>query len=232
MNESTRCDSCSPETGYTVQCYLPLGHEGIHWDREGGGFHWSDEPPPKVDLKATMTRLSFLRIAGVGSIFLSALGGILVGRKLPIGTFSPLRGIGTADHPLMEKLAHGPLDPINSNQLWCRQQVASALQRAFPTCTTCMRCGFPWAIAKGKSVESAKWRGLFAICHDCWDELQVAQYRAPYYRALCEENHADWLRYKDKYPDDPDPLTYWPTILANIEKESGPARGTVWIRTE
>lgn len=152
-------------------------------------------------------------IASVASL----IGGIFVGRTFRIGPFDPQNGIGTSSNPFTDKLAAGPLDDMNSNFLWCRQQVAKTLQAAFPGYSTCGRCGFPWAIAKSKDIPSGPHSGIFAICRDCWDELQVAELRKPYYLALLKQQHESWLGYKNKYPDSPDPMSEWSTVEASIE---------------
>lgn len=168
-----------------------------------------------------MTRGTF--ISSIFALFggTALFGGIFIGHKIPLGPYKDFNGVGSESDPFSDKLAHGPLDNMNTPRLWCRQQVAEALKRAFPGYSTCERCDWPWSLIQERTVYYSGDAGSFALCRDCWDELQVAELRIPYHRKLAEEQHAQWLKYKDKYPGSPDPLgSQWEALKAQIIVDS------------
>ena len=117
---------------------------------------------------------------------LLSAGGIMAGCKnSPIQDWD---GDGSDKNPYTDRLAHGPLDPINSRMLYCRLKTASTMKALFPRYSTCNRCDWPWAVIQSASVWGSHGRGMFAICRDCWDELMVSKYRLPYYKALYDSH--------------------------------------------
>jgi hypothetical protein len=118
-----------------------------------------------------------------------------------------------------EELAHGPLDSVWSNRLYFRHKLAPIATKMFPAFAGCGRCGLPWCLLRERCVNYSPSSGTFALCVDCWEELQISEHRIPYYRQVCEIQHADWLRYKAKYPEEPDPLEHWPALEKAIRAE-------------
>jgi hypothetical protein len=154
---------------------------------------------------------------GIGGL-LAMLGfGKMFGIKFPI---SLTDGDGSHEHPWTDKLAHGLLDEVWSSRLYARQQVVKMIRGAFPGFSTCGRCEFPWCLVQGRSVDWSASSGTFALCRDCWDELQIAEYRIPYYHQANQMQHDQWLAYKHIHPDSEDPLSHWEALKKGVEEES------------
>lgn len=100
-------------------------------------------------------------------------------------------GDGSAEQPFSERTMHGPLDDVESGMLYRRAQLATEFKRMFPGWGRCDRCQWPWAIVRGHCTWHQPHSGVFCLCHDCWEELQVPELRLPYYRMLWERWHVD-----------------------------------------
>ena len=91
------------------------------------------------------------------------------------------KGLGTKNDHLTDGLAHGPLDKVSTRLLYARQQIATRLQLPFLGHSTCGRCKWPWPLVREHSTEYAPGSGCFPLCEDCWWELQIPEWRMPYY---------------------------------------------------
>lgn len=93
-----------------------------------------------------------------------------------------IRGQKTKDEQLQEKYRNASYDE--------RKRKSYDERAAYPSHSTCKRCGLPWAVVPNRSIQYGN-GGCFAICEMCWDELGTAEKRIPYYLALLDS----WLRW-------------------------------------
>lgn len=99
-------------------------------------------------------------------------------------------GDGSDERPFEERTISGPHDEVESGLLYRRSQMVSELRRTFRDWGHCERCGWPWSVVRGHTTWHEPHRAVFCLCHDCWEELQVPEYRLPYYRMLWERSFA------------------------------------------
>jgi hypothetical protein len=142
--------------------------------------------------------------------------GLVAGCRFPVVRTTD--GDGTESNPSAPRVAHGPLDTINSSLLYARLQLAKSMQLAFPGYSTCDRCRWPWAVVRGHVVVTRKGWGMFSICEDCWSELRSSQCRIPYYKKLYDsydrtdngtwEEYEDAIKAEDPYPYALDPASW------------------------
>jgi hypothetical protein len=157
----------------------------------------------------TMTR----RVFSIAAVW-SAVGSLLGCKTKPTQNVEALAE--------SQQLAHGPLDDVWSTRCYYRKYIAPAMKPIFPGIATCGRCDLPWSLLREHAVFYSESRATFALCEDCWDELQVSEHRIPYYRQVNEMQHQDWLKYKAQYPSDPDPLSEWPALEKAIKAADDP----------
>lgn len=124
-----------------------------------------------------------------------------------------------------------------------RKARARELRRKAPGYGTCYRCDTPWCFTESHSttydrkfpprqgrepMRSTSSSGMFPLCEDCWQELDSAQARLPYYEALAQT----WAN--AGYPDR---LLTREHLLEVLEIEAGPPRpiviecefGAMWV---
>src|ERR1700679_68608 len=115
--------------------------------------------------------------------FIATVGALLAGCGIPM----PVKdwdGDGSKKYPFTNKLAHGPLDDMNSRILYARQKVGTYLRLSFPGYGTCGRCKWPWAVIDGHSTQFTNGEGCFPLCEQGGKELKIPENRIPYYDAL------------------------------------------------
>lgn len=101
-------------------------------------------------------------------------------------------GDGSNDSPFQYRNAHGPLDSVYTTSLYAKQQVSNYLQSKFPDSICCGRCAFPYPVALFHSTSYEQGSGMFPLCQQCWEELQVTENRLPYYLQLASRwKHGD-----------------------------------------
>lgn len=137
-------------------------------------------------------------------------------------------GNGSHESPWSERTAHGAMDKVESSLLYSRLAVASRLQSAFPGTGVCERCRLPWDIVRGHSTMYERGSGCFPLCEDCWSELSPRT-RLPYYMSLVDQWESDYVKYRERFPHDPNYAEKREMIKAAVMNEGhGDHGGSFW----
>jgi hypothetical protein len=111
---------------------------------------------------------------------------------------------------LREKQGKGPLDDIPSGLCYRRNAISGIMQVLFPSYGCCGRCHFPWSLVRLHLTPVGNTL-MFALCEDCWSELQTPEHRAPYYREVFNK----WMAESRLGESE------WPAIQSAVFHEGG-----------